>query len=500
MDDATPRPPVPDEDGWYTMPDGKKTSRVCPVCQSPYIPRNRTQLRCGSEACRGRVRYLATKDDPKRRENVRKASRKYAQRKRAVAGKPDPAPRATPAPAAPPDPWAAPSPPAALHLLGAWRELVFDPAPRVPLPHSQALTVHGIVSHAVGRDHDRTRADFVLAQARVPSGWGVYFVDGADARRMSCAPMPGLHLDGRPWRICFGPGVVVPKVLPVAPGRYAVRLTTLTPVVIRRTVDGKTLVRVAPTAASIRASLTGLEFLLRAGLATTTPPAWVGDLCVVMGRHDTRRQSLDTHGHWHTSDETGHGRVVGWQGDVDLVVNAVGLYLLRVAEVVGLGGRVAVGFGQVRVTPGQAASETPRRHGLGYQPCQRHQTTTTPPASLATSPRRRPTPGSAWSSRRSTTMAAAPSALQKTTPWLPTRCRRPRRGSVARRPTPGTTRTMRRTAPPDSTTSDALTCWARCAPSTWRCTSTAARRPGSAHEHVSPSPDRLGLPRGPRPR
>lgn len=347
------------------MPDGKKTSRVCPVCQSPYIPRNRTQLRCGKESCRGRVRYLATKDDPKRRDNVRKAARAYAQRKRAAAGKPAPVPR--PAPAAPPDPWAAPSPPASPHLPGAWRELVFDPAPRVPLPHSQALTVHGIVSHAVGRDHDRTRADFVLAQARVPSGWGVYFVDGADARRMSCAPMPGLHLDGRPWRICFGPGVVVPKVPPVAPGRYAVRLTTLTPVVIRRTVDGKTLVRIAPTAPSLRASLTGLEFLRRAGLATTTLPAWVSDLCVVMGRHDTRRQSLDTHGHWHTSDEDGHGRVVGWQGDVDLEVNAVGLYLLRVAEVVGLGGRVAVGFGQVRVTVGQTASETPRRGGLGYQ-------------------------------------------------------------------------------------------------------------------------------------
>lgn len=402
MDDATPRPPVPDEDGWYTMPDGKKTSRVCPVCKSPYIPRNRTQLRCGSEVCRGRVRYLATKDDPKRRETVRKAGREYARRKRAVAGKPDPAPRAAPAPAAPPDPWAAPSPPAALHLPGAWRELVFDPAPRVPLPHSQALTVHGIVSHAVGRDHDRTRADFVLAQARVPSGWGVYFVDGADARRMSCAPMPGLHLDGRPWRICFGPGVVVPKVPPVAPGRYAVRLTTLTPVVIRRTVDGKTLVRVAPTAPSLRASLTGLEFLRRAGLVTTTLPAWVSDLCVVMGRHDTRRQSLDTHGHWHTSDETGHGRVVGWQGDVDLEVNAVGLYLLRVAEVVGLGGRVAVGFGQVRVTPGQAASETPRQVGLGYQPChQRHHPTTTPPASPATPPPSRPRPRRPWSSRRS---------------------------------------------------------------------------------------------------
>jgi|GEM_PF-2674800 len=363
MDDATPpRPPVPDEDGWYTMPDGKKTSCVCPECQQPYIPRRHGQKRCGRAACK----LSALRRDPERWERrkaqFREASRRYAPKRRGRRGESS-APVPRPVPAAPPDPWAAPSPVAGPHLPGAWRELVFDPAPRVPLPHGHALTVHGIVSHALGRDHRRDRADFVLAQARVPSGWGVYFVDGADARRMSCAPMPGLHLDGRPWGICFGPGVVVPKVPPVAPGRYTVRLTTLTPVVIRRTVDGKTLVRVGPTAPSLLASLTGLEFLRRAGLATTTPLAWTRDACVVLLDHDTRRQSLDTAGHWHTSDEGGHGRVVGWQGDVTLEVNAVALWLLRVAEVVGLGGRVAAGFGQVRVTVGQPASETPRLDG-----------------------------------------------------------------------------------------------------------------------------------------
>jgi len=55
-----------------------------------------------------------------------------------------------------------------------------------------------------------------------------------------------------------------------------------------------------------------------------------------------------------------------------------------------------------RVEAGQAASETPRQVGLGYQPCQRHHPTTTPPASPATPPPCRQRPRRPWSSPAST--------------------------------------------------------------------------------------------------
>lgn len=236
------------------------------------------------------------------------------------------------------------------HLPGAWRELVFRPAPHTPIPHSHVTSIHGIVSHALGRNHDPTRADFVLAQAPVPSGWGVYLVDGTDARRLSCAPMPGLHLEGRPWGVCFGPGVVTPKrPAPVAPGRYEVEIVTFSPVCIRRSADGRTLVRLIPTASALRSSLTGLEFLRRCGLADRVLPPWTRDAAMILLGHDTRRDSAEVDGHWNAGDGTGHGRVVGWTGTVRMEVNAVALWLLRHAEVVGLGGRVAAGFGQVRV-------------------------------------------------------------------------------------------------------------------------------------------------------
>lgn len=254
-------------------------------------------------------------------------------------------------PTPPPDPWAAPSPDAGTHLPGAWRELVFSPAPHTPIPHTHVTSVHGVVSTAIGRDHDRTRADFVLAQASVPSGWGVYFVDGADARRMSCAPMPGLHLERRPWGVAFGQGVVVPRrPAPILPGRTTVEVTTLSPVCIRRSADGKTLVRITPTGAAIRNSLTGLEFLRRCGLADRERPAWTKDAALILLDHDARRDAIEVNGHWNAGDGSGHDHVVGWTGTVRLAVNAVTLWLLRHAEIVGLGGRVAVGFGQVRVT------------------------------------------------------------------------------------------------------------------------------------------------------
>lgn len=352
---------------------GKRSRLACRVCLAPMLTTTARQSTCGKPECRaehtGQIKAWRWHHEPDYRQRIETRWRAWAadhkeelrtggrERMRAsrarARGEAPPAPGTPPmrktAPAAP-DPWAAASPEAGTHLPGAWRELVFDPAPHSPIPHTHVSSVHGIVSTAIGQAHDRTRADFVLGQASVRSGWGVYFVDGATARRMSCAPMPGLHLERRPWGVCFGPGIVTPRrPAPVAPGRYTVEVTTLSPVVIRRTVDGKILVRIAPTAPSLRASLTGLEFLRRCGLADKDVPAWTRDAALVLVDHHTRRDAAEVHGHWNAGDGAGHGRIVGWTGTVTVEVNAVTLWLLRHAEIVGLGGRVACGFGQVRV-------------------------------------------------------------------------------------------------------------------------------------------------------
>jgi hypothetical protein len=355
---------VPDEDGWYLLPDGRKTSRACQWCGTPFIPNHKNHRRCGRDACK----FAELKTDPerwaRRLAQLREASVRYLDRhrdernaRRRASASSAPEPHVTPPPPLA-GPWEAASPEAGTHLPGAWRELVFQPAPHRPIPHGHVTSIHGIVSRALGLDHSRTHADFVLAQAPVPSGWCVYLVDADAARRLSCAPMPGLHLEGRPWGVCFGPGVAIPRrPAPVAPGRYLVEVTTLSPVCIRRSSDGRTLVRITPTASSLRASLTWLEFLRRCGLAGRTLPPWCADAEVALLDQDTRRQSVETDGHWNAGDGSGHGHVVGWTGSVWLEVSAVALWLLRHAETVGLGGRVAAGFGQVRV---RVSTETPR--------------------------------------------------------------------------------------------------------------------------------------------
>jgi CRISPR/Cas system endoribonuclease Cas6 (RAMP superfamily) len=46
----------------------------------------------------------------------------------------------------------------------------------------------------------------------------------------------------------------------------------------------------------------------------------------------------------------GDGRVRGWMGSVTVETSAMGVWLLEVAAELGLGGRVAYGFGRVSVT------------------------------------------------------------------------------------------------------------------------------------------------------
>ena len=241
---------------------------------------------------------------------------------------------------APPDTGRHPPPDLGTHLPGAWRELVLTPAPHTPIPHLRTPSVSTVwsVAPSVATTTDPRRLRY-WHRRRCRAG-GAY----TSGRRRRSPDVPradvGAAPGGAPVGIVFGQGVVVPRAPSgIVPGRYRVTLTTLSPVVIRRSADGKTLVRVMPTASSLRASLTGREFLRRIGL--TEVPAWTRDACLRDGRsrHPTRQR--DTDGHWNAGDGGGTKR-----GRLARVARPGGqrqtLALLRCAEVVGLGGRVAV--------------------------------------------------------------------------------------------------------------------------------------------------------------
>ncbi len=114
-------------------------------------------------------------------------------------------------------------------------------------------------------------------------------------------------------------------------GRTRVRMTSLTPIVISK--DGHTGAETRPTKSSVLNSISGC-FLERFSLQHIAP--------------DVRCELLEVRTEpAHVNLGGKYRRVDGWTGEVDLEVNAIGLWLLRAAEAVGYGSRTAFGFGQI---------------------------------------------------------------------------------------------------------------------------------------------------------
>lgn len=140
------------------------------------------------------------------------------------------------------------------------------------------------------------------------------------------------HVAGQPCRVHVS-SLRSARVPRVGPGKRRVRIVTLTPVVIRCT--GSKVVRHAPDDVALQSAL--LEMARnRFGF--------------VVRREDFALRVVEDHTHKAGTPMGGKlGTVVGWRGVVVCDVNATALHLLRIAEIAGLGGRTAYGFGAVVV-------------------------------------------------------------------------------------------------------------------------------------------------------
>lgn len=298
---------------------------------------DRLRLRAGADV----ARLVAV---PKRGRHAKQAEPEQSPdlRVATVEMPPEPQPGApTTAPsAAPADPWQAPAPSYGTHLPGGAFEVrivstragIDGPVETVDrIRLEDARTVHAGVSAVLDAGHDVQAPDFSLIPTSVARhGWGVYVASDEAAARIGGASA-ALRVFDRQGSIRLGARVRL-RAPKVSPGPQRVRLDTISPVAIRQSGILNRTYR-TPTSSSIISAL--LTVAKRVGVEVTAE-----DLRVEIVEHETEPMEI----------EIGKvGEVRGWSGWAVLVCNGPARWLLEVASRVGLGSRVAFGFGRVFV-------------------------------------------------------------------------------------------------------------------------------------------------------
>lgn len=244
-------------------------------------------------------------------------------------------------------PWLAGMPPYGEHLPGGAMTIAFDPQPRWPMQLRNARGLHGALTTLRGGPHERYPAWSLRPWL---GGWAVYVADTGEARVWAGNTLNGALWD-RPTAFQFGP--LVKLRAPAVPkrGGSLVRIDAITPIVTRSM--GGLNPCTCPTVDTLRGALSG-ELLYRLS-PTHRDEAPGEDAWTQWVRPRVQVELVERHTEPARTPLGGKfGVVEGWQGHVVLRVNAVAYWLLLATErATGFGGRVAFGFGRIRVTPYQ---------------------------------------------------------------------------------------------------------------------------------------------------
>lgn len=242
------------------------------------------------------------------------------------------------------------------HLPGFVRSLELEPKPKWPIHLRNTRALHGALSNTFNLAHTRNRPRFTLLPVKGGSGWAAHFLDlPPDA----LPTRSSINIFKAERMLYMGP--VARLRCPARPdeGDYLLAMETKTPVVIRS--DGVT--RGAPDAGNLASALVMSEVLR---LVLRERPR-CEDVRVEVLHHATQEARIHVGGEW-----GGTGTVVGWEGTVYLRANGLGAYLLRLCEVLGLGGRTSLGFGRYRLREVTAlADELNRLSGKANGPASR---------------------------------------------------------------------------------------------------------------------------------
>jgi hypothetical protein len=289
------------------MQDGTETICRCRICQAPFLPLSSTMETCGKKEC-----HVAL---------VRQKSHEWAAQHRNVHKS---------------NPWLLGPPVYGPYLPGGGCILRASPRPRWPLEHRNVRLLHGMVTTISGVTHVPMDPAFALIPWTCRFGWAVFFWEDALARRMA-----GHTFDARiaeqQTAVTFSPLWRLKAPTIAKRGRRKLRIDALTPVCCRSM--GGTVQHTIPTAGAILSSLT-LRLPTRLGLERYGFSAANVRLELIERKHQI--------GSVFIGDK--YGLVRGWAGHVIVETNAIGHWLLKACETVGLGSRTAFGFGRIRVS------------------------------------------------------------------------------------------------------------------------------------------------------
>lgn len=237
------------------------------------------------------------------------------------------------------DAWRAHAPPFDAWMPGGRTPIYIEPAPRWPIELRNARLIHGAVSAILGDSgvaHDPHVPMFALQP--LPGGRWSLITTHHDVIAVAAGASFVSAIAEQRSIVRFG-HVERLRAPIVGPGPRRIRINALSPVSVRRTVrnapdgHGKRYCHTSPTSENIGHAI-GRQFRERFSLPE------------MRARVELVRQRTD-------GERVAHGGKIGesfgWTGSVELLVNAPALFLLRLAEVVGLGGRTAFGLGRIRV-------------------------------------------------------------------------------------------------------------------------------------------------------
>ncbi len=303
---------------------------VCIWCASifrlPDVPRLSWPRYCDRECwqaaknARNRARDAKRALVPSRVLQCRARNRKWAEANRNVVNR---------------NPWlhAAPPMPPTLPLVSL--DVHVEPRPKYPLQQRNMRGIHGgvtgLLATTLGLRHQRRLPTFAT-RVHADADMRVMVWNTPRAVELCDTTTQGLLFE-RPTLFHVEDAVEVASPVVTRRGRLRVRLRTETPVVISK--DGHTRSCTRPDEQTILHSLSG-NLIERFGLAHLRDDV----RCEVADvRTEPVRVNIGAKYRWFD----------GWEGEVDLDVNALAMWLLLAAEKAGFGSRTAFGFGQIAV-------------------------------------------------------------------------------------------------------------------------------------------------------